>query len=233
MMVPGNMPNQNLSSQVSSTPVNMQFQVQPQNNLANIPNPNSSMSDYLNNNNSGTNNNSNNNNNNSINSNSFNASSIQRPNQAAMANMNSQSNPIFTNIPNAMNASQKAALQRTILEAQRRTQSQVKMFLLIPTTWYFIHTRTYMHTCMCTYMIYFQIVTSLIISFQLFIYIEFVNTLGAETFASRKICEIFAFREHKLSRIGNNRIFLVLNFCEWTEKVEFFVVLRKRLDPNK
>ena len=47
------------------------------------------------------------------------------------------------------------------------------------------------------------------------------NTLGAETFASGKIREIFAFREHKLSRIGQNRIFRVLNFREWTEKLNF------------
>ena len=58
-------------------------------------------------------------------------------------------------------------------------------------------------------------------------------TLGVETFGSRKIREIFAFREHKLSRIGQNRIFRVLNFREWTEKLIFFVVLRKRLDPHK
>ena len=38
------------------------------------------------------------------------------------------------------------------------------------------------------------------------------------------IREIFAFREHKLSRIGQNRIFRVLNFREWTEKFNFFVV---------
>ena len=38
-----------------------------------------------------------------------------------------------------------------------------------------------------------------------------MNTLGAETFARRKIHEIFAFR--------------VLNFREWTEKLIFFVVL--------
>ena len=36
-----------------------------------------------------------------------------------------------------------------------------------------------------------------------------VSTLGAETFASRKIREIFAFREQKLSRIGQNKIFVV------------------------
>ena len=59
------------------------------------------------------------------------------------------------------------------------------------------------------------------------------NTLGAETFARRKIREIFAFREHKLSRIGQNRFFRVLNFREWTEKLNFFVVLRKRLDPDR
>ena len=59
------------------------------------------------------------------------------------------------------------------------------------------------------------------------------STLGAETFASRKIREIFAFREQKLSRIGQNRIFRVLNFREWTEKLNFFVVLRKRLDPDR
>ena len=44
-----------------------------------------------------------------------------------------------------------------------------------------------------------------------------MHTLGAETFASRKIREIFALREQKLSRIGQNRIFCVLNFREWTE----------------
>ena len=62
------------------------------------------------------------------------------------------------------------------------------------------------------------------------------TTLGAETFASGKICErknlrnfceIFAFREHKLSRIGQNRIFRVLNFREWTKKLIFFVVLKE------
>ena len=58
-------------------------------------------------------------------------------------------------------------------------------------------------------------------------------TLGAETFASGKIREIFAFREHKLSRICQNRIFSILNFREWTEKLNFFVVLRKRLDPDR
>ena len=59
------------------------------------------------------------------------------------------------------------------------------------------------------------------------------NTLGAETFARGKIREIFAFREHKLSRIGQNIIFRVLNFREWTEKLIFFVVLRKSLDPDR
>ena len=59
------------------------------------------------------------------------------------------------------------------------------------------------------------------------------NTLGAETFASGKISEIFAFREHKLSRIGQNTIFRVLNFREWTEKLNLFVVLRKHLDPDR
>ena len=58
-------------------------------------------------------------------------------------------------------------------------------------------------------------------------------TLGAETFARGKIREIFAFHEHKLSRIGQNRIFRVLNFREWTEKLNFFVVLRKSLDPDR
>ena len=56
---------------------------------------------------------------------------------------------------------------------------------------------------------------------------------GAETFASRKIHEIFAFCEHKLLRIGQNRIFCVLNFRVWTEKLIFFVVLRKRLDLDR
>ena len=60
-----------------------------------------------------------------------------------------------------------------------------------------------------------------------------LTTLGAETFASRKIREMFAFHEHKLSRIGQNRIFRVLNFREWTEKLIFFVVLRKRLNPDR
>ena len=55
-------------------------------------------------------------------------------------------------------------------------------------------------------------------------------TLGAETFASGKIREIFVFREHKLSRIGQNRILRVLNFREWTEKLNF---LRKRLDLDR
>ena len=58
------------------------------------------------------------------------------------------------------------------------------------------------------------------------------STLGAEIFASQKIRKIFAFLEHK-SRIGQNRIFRVLNFREWTEKLNFFVVLRKRLDPDR
>ena len=60
-----------------------------------------------------------------------------------------------------------------------------------------------------------------------------ICTLGAETFASGKIREFFAFRKHKLSRIGQNRIFRVLNFREWTENLIFFVVLRKRLDPDR
>ena len=51
-------------------------------------------------------------------------------------------------------------------------------------------------------------------------------------YLQQKIREIFAFREHKLSRIGQNRIFRVLNFRECTEKFNFFVVLRKRLDPD-
>ena len=66
----------------------------------------------------------------------------------------------------------------------------------------------------------------------IYIYIYSIYTLGAETFARRKSREIFAFREHKLSRIGQNRIFRVLNFREWTEKLNFFVVLRKLLDPD-
>ena len=61
---------------------------------------------------------------------------------------------------------------------------------------------------------------------------EGIVTLGAETFARRKIREIFAFRDHKLSRIGQNRIFRVLNFREWTEKLNFVVVLRNP-DRNK
>ena len=44
---------------------------------------------------------------------------------------------------------------------------------------------------------------------------------------------MFAFREHKISQIGQNRIFRILNFREWTEKLNFFVVLRKRLDPER
>ena len=59
------------------------------------------------------------------------------------------------------------------------------------------------------------------------------TTLGTETFASGKIREIFAFRELKLSRIGQNRIFRVLNFREWTEKLNFFVVLRKSLIADR
>ena len=54
---------------------------------------------------------------------------------------------------------------------------------------------------------------------------SFKYTLGAETFPSQKILEIFAFREDKLSRIGQNRIFRVLNFREWTEKLIFVVVV--------
>ena len=52
------------------------------------------------------------------------------------------------------------------------------------------------------------------------------DTLGAETFASRKIREIFAFCEHKLSRIGQNRIFRILNVREWTEKLNFFLLFK-------
>ena len=54
-----------------------------------------------------------------------------------------------------------------------------------------------------------------------------MTTLGAETFASGKIREIFAFREQKLSRIGQNIIFPVLNFRELTEKLNFFVVFKE------
>ena len=57
----------------------------------------------------------------------------------------------------------------------------------------------------------------------------FLNTLGAETFASR----IFAFCEYKLSRIGQNRIFRVLNFRECTEKFFFVVILGKSLDRDR
>ena len=39
--------------------------------------------------------------------------------------------------------------------------------------------------------------------------------------------------EQKLSRVGQNRIFRVLNFREWTEKLNFLVVLRKRWDPDR
>ena len=42
-----------------------------------------------------------------------------------------------------------------------------------------------------------------------------MGTLGAETFASEKIGEISAFREQKLSRISQNRIFRVLKFREF------------------
>ena len=64
-------------------------------------------------------------------------------------------------------------------------------------------------------------------------FIMILYTLGAGTFVSRKIREIFAFHEHKLSQIGQNRIFRVLNFREWTKKLIFFVDLRKRLDPDR
>ena len=40
-------------------------------------------------------------------------------------------------------------------------------------------------------------------------FIMILYTLGAGTFVSRKIREIFAFHEHKLSQIGQNRIFRV------------------------
>ena len=54
-----------------------------------------------------------------------------------------------------------------------------------------------------------------------------IYTLGAETFASEKIRKRFAFHEQKLSRIGQNRIFCVLNFREWTEKFEFFCCFKE------
>ena len=47
---------------------------------------------------------------------------------------------------------------------------------------------------------------------KIFAYENIATTLGAETFASGKIREIFAFRELKLSRIEQNRIFRVLIF---------------------
>ena len=50
---------------------------------------------------------------------------------------------------------------------------------------------------------------------------------------SLRIILVYAFREQKLSRIGQNRIFRILNFRERTEKLIFFVVLRKRLDPDR
>ena len=50
---------------------------------------------------------------------------------------------------------------------------------------------------------------------------KYFTTLGAETFASRN------FRERK------NINFRVWNFREWTEKLNFFVVWRKRLDPDR
>ena len=86
-------------------------------------------------------------------------------------------------------------------------------------TYKYIQTHTHWLKRTCMYIIYIYI---------------YIYTLGAESFASRKIRESFAFREHKLSRIGQNRIFRVLNFREWTEKLIFFVVvLRKRLDPDR
>ena len=52
------------------------------------------------------------------------------------------------------------------------------------------------------------------------------NTLVAETFAMGKIREIFAFREHKLSRIGHYRIFRVLNFREFGRNSLKFLLLK-------
>ena len=52
-------------------------------------------------------------------------------------------------------------------------------------------------------------------------------SLGAEAFASRKICEIFAFREHKLSRIGLNRYFLRLKLSQMDRKVDFFCCFKE------
>ena len=47
------------------------------------------------------------------------------------------------------------------------------------------------------------------------------NTLGAETFASRKIYEIFAFHEHKLLRIGQNSR---IKLSRMDRKVEFLLL---------
>ena len=67
----------------------------------------------------------------------------------------------------------------------------------------------------------------------LILYIYIYAYFRSRNFRERKNSRNFAFREHKLSRIGQKRIFRVLNFREWTEKLIFFVVLRKRLDPDR
>ena len=62
-------------------------------------------------------------------------------------------------------------------------------------------------------------VTPLLLTPHFAIYFQ-LYTLGTETFASQKIREIL----HKLLRIGQNIIFLVLNFHEWTEKLIFLLL---------
>ena len=43
----------------------------------------------------------------------------------------------------------------------------------------------------------------------------------------------FRSRNFREPKIGQNRIFRVLNFREWTEKLNLFVVLRNRLHPDR
>ena len=101
--------NQGMNLQVSSASMNMPFagQQQAQANVPNMQNANS-IPDFLNNTNS-----------NFMNNNSFNASG-QRPDQQNMAN--NQSSNLLTNSSSAMTPNKKAALAKTIMEAQMRNQ---------------------------------------------------------------------------------------------------------------
>ena len=50
-----------------------------------------------------------------------------------------------------------------------------------------------------------------------------LTTLGADTFASKRICKIFVFGEHKLSRMGQKSFFREHKLSRITFFINFFL----------